>query len=216
VFNNAIDCRDYAFSEAIRQKYRKNLCLEGSFVLGHVGRFNEQKNHKYLIKIFALYSQIIPDAKLLLVGEGPLKDSIKELVAELKLTDKVIFLGQRDDVNNILMAMDVFLLPSLYEGLPVVGIEAQASGLPCIMSETITKEVAIADVYFESIDAEPKAWVSKLLDINPNDIAKRTNAYKIVGSKGYDIDKEAEKLYKLYKSFEEDINANQNLSSLSD
>lgn len=202
VFNNAIDCNEYAFQKEIREKYRKSLYVEDCFVIGHVGRFNEQKNHKYLVKIFEKLVLVKENAKLILVGDGPLRENIEQEIEERGLEDKVLFLGQRCDVNKLMMAMDLFILPSLYEGLPVVGIEAQASGLPCIMSDAITEEVALVDTYFESIKADSKVWVDKIVNIKINDNTKRENAHTIIAAKGYDINQEANKLYEFYKGLE--------------
>lgn len=202
VFNNAIDCNEYAFQKEIREEYRKSLNIEDCFVVGHVGRFNEQKNHKYLVKIFEKLVRRKENAKLILIGDGPLRKDIEREIEDKGLEDKVLFLGQRSDVNKLMMAMDLFILPSLYEGLPVVGVEAQASGLPCIMSDTITEEVALTDTYFESIKANPEVWVDKIENIKINDNTKRENVHMIIAAKGYDINQEANKLYAFYKGLE--------------
>lgn len=128
VLNNAIDYDKFKFNDCIRNKIRRELGLDNKFVVGHVGRFCEQKNHIFLIDIFCQVIKHNRDSVLVLVGEGPLKEEIKKLVKERNIETNVLFLGQRSDVNELLQAMDVFVLPSLYEGLPVIGVEAQASG----------------------------------------------------------------------------------------
>ena len=114
-------------------------------MIGHFGRFVKQKNHDFLIDVFNEYHTKNPDSKLLLVGTGPLEEKIKDKVEKLNLSDSVLFLGQREDTNKLYSAMDVFCLPSLYEGLPVVGVEAQAAGLLCIFSDKITPDVIISN-----------------------------------------------------------------------
>lgn len=202
VLNNAIECEKYAFSEKKRNEKRTELHLDNNYVIGHVGRFNEQKNHDYLIDIFREVNRYNNDARLLLVGDGPLRRKIENKVIKYGLEGKVIFLGQRNDVDELLMAMDVFVLPSLYEGLPVVGIEAQATGVPCVFSDSITNEVNIINVTFLSIYSKPTIWAETLMDIHKKSV-RRDLAYKIISNKGYDINREATKLYKLYKSFDD-------------
>lgn len=139
-----------------------------AFVVGHVGRFIELKNHVFLIAVFGAVVQQLPNARLLLIGEGPLRPSIEAHVARIGLGERVIFAGGRDDVPSLMRgAMDIFVLPSRYEGLPVVALEAQAAGLPVVLSDTITREVAaIAEhVHFVSLEQSPKTWADRLLAI---------------------------------------------------
>ena len=144
LLNNAIDIDKFAFNEEIRKKKRAELGIsEDTFVIGHVGRFVEQKNHDFLIDIFKSIYEQKKNSTLILVGEGPLFDEIKKKVYSLNLESRVLFLGQRNDINELYQVMDVFVLPSLYEGLPVVGIEAQANGLPVVFCDNITKEIMI-------------------------------------------------------------------------
>jgi glycosyltransferase EpsF len=124
---------------------RKKLGLDGKFVVGHVGRFVPQKNHTFLIDIFTEVVKKRHESVLLLVGDGPLREKTEQKVAKLGLSEKVLFLGQCADTPALMMAMDVFVLPSLYEGLPVVGIEAQAAGLPCMLSDEMTAETKVLD-----------------------------------------------------------------------
>lgn len=201
VFNNAIDCEKYAFIPSVRDECRRYLNVEDSIVIGHVGRFTKEKNHTYLIDIINFLVKRNEKIRLVLVGDGPLKSDIEKKVRELEIEDKVIFLGRRDDVNRIMMAMDIFVLPSLFEGMPVVGIEAQASGLPCIVSDTITREINLKDVNFESINIEPSVWADDIERMLKNKSGERLEAYKYVESKGFDISVEANKLYELYNGF---------------
>ncbi|OUO45398.1 glycosyl transferase family 1 [Olsenella sp. An285] len=144
VLYNAIDLARFAFDAGVRVRVRAELGLmEGQLAVLHVGRFTEQKNHRFLIEAFAKASRRRPDAILLLAGEGDSRPSIERRVSELGLADRVKFLGQRSDVERLYSAADTFVLPSLYEGLPVVSVEAQASGLPCLLSDQITREVDV-------------------------------------------------------------------------
>lgn len=169
---NGIDIDRFTFDEKKRMKMRKLLNLESNYVIGHVGRFNLQKNHEYLLNIFQKVAKKIPNAKLLLLGDGELFSKVKNIAEQLGIKDKVVFAGVHKDVENYYQAMDVFVLPSLFEGLPVTGIEAQYSGLPCFFSNEITKEVKICDyVYFLEIgDKNINLWVDALVQepINNN------------------------------------------------
>lgn len=197
VISNAVDCRKFAFDSAMRDEVRKEFSVESDFVIGHVGRFSEQKNHIFLIQIFEEILQIRTDAKLLLVGDGPLRQEIFSLVCEKKLLDHVIFVGHRKDVNRLLQAMDVFLLPSLFEGLPVIGIEAQVSGLRCVVADTITSELKVRDVEFLSLSCSPKEWAKVVVNKGSSE---REVASKMMEEAGYNITKEAVKLQDLYLS----------------
>lgn len=146
IIHNAIDIDKFRFDEVARKKLRKEFCIKDStIVIGHVGRFVQQKNHTFLIDVFKEFHEKNPDSKLLLIGSGPLEDKIKKKVEKLGLKKSVLFLGQRNDINKLYSVMDIFCLPSLYEGLPVVGVEAQATGLPCMFSDRITKNIVLCD-----------------------------------------------------------------------
>ena len=136
VMHNAIDCEKFRFRPEVRERFRKEMGLEGKFVIGHVGRFERQKNHEFLIEVFAEVHKKNENSVLLLIGDGSLKDPIRQKVIVLNLEEYVFFLGQRDDVADLLQTMDVFVLPSLYEGFPVSIVEAQANGLVCIASDS--------------------------------------------------------------------------------
>lgn len=140
LLNNAIDLDKFKYDKKIKDKKRKELGIkEDTIVIGHIGRFVAQKNHTFLIDIFNQFHKKEKNSILLLAGQGPLQEEIKNKVRELGLDDSVRFLGQRNDANELYQVFDVFLLPSLYEGLPVVGVEAQASGLLCFLSDDMTK-----------------------------------------------------------------------------
>ena len=159
---NAIDRERFAFNDETRKRLRAAYHLDGSFVIGHIGRFVPQKNHSFLIQIFRDTLAKLPSARLLLIGDGPLKDDIQKMVQRFGLEEQVIFLGQRNDIPALLQAMDLFLLPSLYEGLPVSCLEAQAAGLSCIAADTVSVETAYEkDFQFLSLASE-ETWVNAI------------------------------------------------------
>ena len=198
LLNNAIDLDKFKYNEKLRKEKRKELGIsDDTLVIGHIGRFVAQKNHDYLIDIFNEVHKKNPDSLLLLVGQGPLKEEIENKVKELKLNDSVRFLGQRNDANELYQVFDVFCLPSLYEGLPVVGVEAQAAGLLCIFSDDMTKETKVLDTTeFLSLNNTPKDWADSILD----DVKKykRIDTSKEMTSKNFNIKEEAKKLEKYY------------------
>lgn len=199
VINNAIDLNNYKFNPSIRDKIRQELKIENKFVVGHIGRFSEQKNHKFLIEIFREVSKKEPNAILLLIGDGELKEEIKNLVNKYELNEKVIFIDSVSNANEYYQAMDIFVLPSLFEGLPVVGIEAQASGTNCIFSDTITKELELTNfVKFISIDDDSKGkWVEEIIK-NKNRGKNEVCNTKL--SQNYNIAREAKRMMSIYKS----------------
>ena len=185
ILHNAIPYEDFIFNQDIRNKMRKDLKIEDKLVIGHIGRFNEQKNHKFLVDIFEKIKEENKNAILLLVGKGNLENEIKKQVEELNLNDSVIFLGIRKDIPQLLMAMDIYVFPSLYEGMPNTVIEAQATGLKCIVSDTITKEANITGlVTYVSLTNDINIWKNNILK---NYTYKREDTSKIFKQKGKDI-----------------------------
>lgn len=158
IVRNAVDLDSFRFNEQTRDQVRRDLGLSDAFVVGHVGRFVPQKNHSFLIEAFSRFSRIRQDARLVLVGDGELTTRVQREVEKLGVGDKVIFLGQRKDTSRLYQAFDVFALPSLYEGLCLVGIEAQRAGLPCLMSDQITREVDITHTVDFLPIADPDYW----------------------------------------------------------
>lgn len=163
IINNGLDLDVYRFSQTDREHVRKEFNIEGKFVVGHIGRFSHQKNHNFLIDIFAEIKQKNDEAVLLLVGDGELKGQIQNKVNQLGLDDSVIFAGIRKDIPALLSAMDVFVFPSFYEGMPNTVIEAQATGLPCVISDAITNEAKVTDIiYYESLNKGVSQWVKQI------------------------------------------------------
>ena len=157
---NGVELSRFAFDPAARERIRRELRLEDAFVVGHVGRFAYQKNHDFLLEAFAAMRKRVPNARLLLVGEGVLFDQTREKAERLGVVDDVIFYGASYDVGALMQGMDLFALPSHFEGLPVVGVEAQAAGLPVLFSDCITRQAGLtAHVRFLPIEASaPEAW----------------------------------------------------------
>ena len=140
IMNNAIEPEKYCYDEDVRQEVRKEFGIEDRFVVGHIGRFAYQKNHEFLINMFAELCKEKKDAVLLLIGDGELKDAVYRQAVDLHIENQVVFAGKRDDVNRLLQAMDVFCFPSRFEGLPITLVEVQAADLMCLYSETITDD----------------------------------------------------------------------------
>ena len=195
---NGIDVEEHKFSQNSRDKIRAEYGLEDKRVLLHVGRFNVQKNHSRLIQIFQAYLKKHPDSVLLLIGEGELYDRIHEMVTRDHMENNVMFLGLRKDVADFMSAADVFVLPSLYEGLPVVGIEAQCSGLPCVFSAEITRETDITGKNcFVPLEKDDKVWTAAIDAAMQNRI-DRNCAREYVETAEYTIQATARKMEHLY------------------
>ena len=199
IIPNAIDLERFAFNPDKRKSLRQKLGLDGKFVLGHIGRFAYQKNHSFLINVFAEVVRVKPEARLMLIGDGELRKIIEEKVVNLGLQDKVLFLGNRNDVADLYNAMDIFLLPSHYEGLPVVGVEAQANGLKCLFSDKVTKECLLTDnAYFIDINQKVKDWVVEILKTK---IEYDRDGIENVKNAGFDIRESGSMLKNVYGVF---------------
>lgn len=195
LLHNAINVDNYLFDENERKRLRKDLNIEDKFVIGHIGRFMHQKNHGFLIDIFYEITKQCNNAHLVLIGDGSLKAEIEEKVKNLKISDRVSFLGVRNDVPKLLSAIDVKLFPSLFEGMPNTVIEAQASGLHCVISDTITKEADITGlVDYMSLNADAKTWADKALQYQSYE---RKNMKDVYIENGYDIQSAVNKFIEL-------------------
>ncbi|PWG60002.1 glycosyltransferase family 1 protein [Bifidobacterium catulorum] len=202
---NAIDTAQYRFDPAVAAEVRNGLGVaDGTFVLGHVGRFFPQKNHEFLIDIFAEVHRLRPDSELWLVGGGELDDELKNRIRAkvdgLGLHDAVRFLGVREDVNRLMQGMDAFVLPSLFEGLPVTMIEAQAAGLPCTISDRVPVQCDVTGgVQVVSLDAAPAEWARRILaQADAADASDRTRGAELVTKAGFDIVANAQWLQGFY------------------
>lgn len=195
VLNNAIDLSKYSYSVSSREKYRKLLGLNNSFVLGHIGRFVYQKNHEFLIEVFKEVHKKVQNAKLVLIGTGVLEESIKQKIKNYGLCDAVLFLGKRNDISEILNAFDLFILPSLFEGLPLVLIEAQASGIKSLVSENVTTEVKITP-YVDFIPLNISEWVDLIERYSIGYEREKTDS--LIKKAGYDLKDQIKVLEQLY------------------
>lgn len=199
VLNNAIDSARFSFDPVCREVCRKELGLDQEFLVGHVGHFTEPKNHFYLVNVFHELHKRKPDARLLLVGGGPDFDAVVEKVNNLHLQDAVIFAGRRPDVERLYQAMDVFLMPSRWEGLPLVLLEAQASGLPVVASDRITRDVCCTEnFWYLNIEDSPAVWAEKLLQLSETPVERSADQGKLLREHGFDIYQEAGRLREMY------------------
>ena len=200
VINNGIDAERYRFNYTVSQDKRRELGFtEDNFVIGHVGRFAAQKNHKFLVDIFESVHNLNSKSKLLLVGNGELKNEVEDLLKSKGLLQETIFLSNRTDVPELLQAMDVFLFPSLYEGLSIALIEAQAAGLPCLISDTIDPRSAICDqVKILSLKQPAEEWAQEVENQKKTEI-DRSRAILDVDKSGYNIRHTAKMMEKIYE-----------------
>lgn len=196
ILRNAIDIEKFEFNEQMRVKIRKKLDVQGKFVLGHVGRFYYVKNQSFLLDVFFEVLKRKADSVLILVGKGEDEQKLRKKANDLGMADKVIFLIDRDDVDEIYQAFDIFVMPSLFEGLPVVGVEAQANGMPCVFSNMISREVLLTNNVCEmEINKSAKEWAEKILSLN---VERNLISKDELKEKGYDIKLESKKLQDWY------------------
>lgn len=197
VIKNAIEVDKFLYDKEKRDKLRKEYNLEDKFVIGNVARFMKQKNHIFILNLFKVILSKNKNAILMLLGDGELQEEMKNKAKELGIENSVMFMGNVSNVNEMYQAMDVFILPSLFEGLPVVGIEAQAAGLKCFMSDTITDEVAVTNnIKFLNLKNDSlEKWSDEIL-YNAN--YERKNMSKEIIAAGYSIEVEAKKLQDIY------------------
>ena len=197
VIKNALDVNRLGYSPDTRETYRKQLNLDGKFVVGHVGRFDAMKNHDFLIRLFSLVHERQPNAVLVLIGDGEQRATIETLIKRFALEDAVKLLGTRSDVVELLQAMDVFVFPSIAEGLGISVIEAQATGLPCIVSSCVPEDVRITGlVKFLDLKDPMEMWVEAILQyVNGH---KRSSHIEALTNHGYDVVATAEYLQAFY------------------
>ena len=198
LINNTIDTKRFAFSRKIRERIREQLKLQDKFVIGHVGRLERVKNQRFLIEIFSEIHKEIPHASLLIVGDGSLREDLEKTAKELGIMDFVAFAGKKEDTESYYQAMDVFVLPSLLEGFPLVLLEAQCSGLKCICSEGIPQEALIMEETERIPLAKRGEWIRKIEEASYE--KKREDRSKIVMMKGFDANQQIEKIEKIYQS----------------
>lgn len=204
---NAIRVALFAYNAEVRNEIRNELGISDSFVIGHVGRFHYSKNHEFLLEIFKELAEAAPEIHpvLLLIGDGPLLEDMKTKAKSLGISDKVIFAGNKSDVFRYYNAMDMFVYPSRYEGLPGTVVEAQSSGLETIISDTICEEVMLTDlVSTMSLNAGSGAWAERISDvIHKSDDTGETDRSKYarqVYEAGFDVTLQAQKMTRFYES----------------
>lgn len=196
VLPNAVDLSKFKYNPIIREKKRKELGVSNNLVVGNVARFHPVKNQIYLVDIFKSLYDKRKDAVLLLIGDGPEKEKVREKVRLLGLDKCVKFLDVRTDVNELLQAMDVFVFPSKLEGLPLSLIEAQASGLPCLLSNRVAEETAITDlVKFIPLEKQPDYWADTVLQLY---LEERKDISEKIKDAHYDIESNAKWLQQFY------------------
>lgn len=196
IIHNAIDLTQFQYDEDKRKLVRCRLKLEGKFVIGHIGRFYYVKNQSFLLDIVNEIKKRDNNVRLLLIGKGEDETLLRKKVKEMNLDENVIFLIDRADVNDLYQAMDVFVMPSIFEGLPVVGVEAQANGLSCLFSDTISNEVILTDqAEMMSLSQRPSVWADKIVNMKRD---KSINVQNQLAEAGYDIRIEAQKLMDWY------------------
>lgn len=196
IIPNAIEAHKYSFDKEMRDIKRKELGVQNKFVVSHIGRFHPQKNHSFLLEIFKVILKEKKNAVLVLIGEGPLRNEIEQQISDFGIDSSVILTGVRSDVPELLQAMDIFLFPSHFEGLPGVVLEAQAAGLPCVISDRITNEVKVSDlVEYVALDKSALDWAEKLINISQG--FERSTAHNAIVEAGYDT----ESVAKWYQDF---------------
>lgn len=202
VLNNAIDVSHYTFSQEIRNRVRKELGLEGKYVIGNVGKLNPPKNHTFLLDIFSQIRSQRSDAALVIAGGGETEEELRRKCRDLGVEDSVIFLGMLDDTRDVLQAFDVFVFTSKFEGLGMALIEAQAAGLECICSDVVPIETKVSDhIRYISLEESAEKWAEATLAIARYDrTSHAAAAAQSIRKYGYDIHYEAEKLEEIYKS----------------
>ena len=198
IIKNGIDVKGFSFNEIVRKQVRDEFGISlRTRVIGHVGRFDSNKNHVFLVEVFAHYAEHHPDSLLMLIGTGETRTIVEEKVNDLRLTKKVLFLGERFDVSNLLQAMDAFLMPSLFEGLPFVLVEAQAAGLPCLVSDTIDQNAKITPhLAFLSLNQSAAAW-AEATEILLTQHQRGVSDEYIIGN-GYGIGETVRRLETIY------------------
>lgn len=200
ILPNGIDVDKFAFSQTIRDEYRKKMGLEDKFVIGHIGYMDTEKNHMFLLRVFKKLVEVRPDARLLLIGDGRLRSEIEQYIEENQLSDVVQVLGNRTDVANLYQCMDIFVLPSLFEGLPVTLVEAQSAGLRCLVSSAVTTQANITgDVQYLSVDDENMGEWIRMLSENGDVTRNRSVFAETMGNSAFNISKSVEALLQAYQ-----------------
>ena len=199
IIPNAIDIKKYSYDEELRALTRAEFeASPSTIILGNVGRFSIEKNQCFIVEIFKEFQRLKSDSKLVLVGDGSYRKNIEEKIKELELEDRVILTGKRKDIRAILSGMDIFIMPSLFEGTPVSALEARSSGLPCLLSDTITRCVEMDGIKYFTLKKEAEIWARFTLDFYNERALYDRHDYNVVVDHGYSISSTAETLQKYY------------------
>lgn len=202
IIPNAIDVEKYEYSLKNRKEIREELKIdEGTKIYGHIGTFTYPKNHNFLIDLYEKIQKTETDSKLILIGEGTLKKEIEDKVKEKKLQDKVLFLGIRQDIYKILSAMDYFIFPSIFEGVPLTLIEAQSNGIPIAMSDSIFKEATINSNCFRLSLNDEEKWINKIKNNNEETTEQRIRRNEEIRQTNFNIKLQAKNLQKIYLKY---------------
>lgn len=203
ILNNAIDYKKYQYNPVFRKEIKKQLKLQlNEIIIGNIGKLVKDKNQIFLIHIVAEILKKKPDIRLLLIGSGELEETLKREANQLGVQNNIIFYGYTQNVEKLLQVMDIFVMTSLNEGLPLVALEAQAAGLPCLLSSNITKEVSLRNCFYLSLDCGYIQWANKIMTILENWNGERKIEDKLFIDKGFAIEQEAEKLGRYYKNLQ--------------
>lgn len=200
VLNNAIDIQKFQFDPQNRKEYREEFGVqEDEFLIGHIGHFTPQKNHFFLLDIFRAYHKLDPKAKLLLIGGGADFERVREAAEKMELQDSVIFAGRRSDAASVYSAMDLFILPSIWESLSLVTLEAQANGLPALVADVVPLDAKCTDrVFYEPLSHKPEEWAEAVQRIRKQNFDRNADTREAIAEKGFDIHKEAGDLRNIY------------------
>ncbi len=197
VISNAIDIKKFKFNKNIRNRIRSDYGINNKFVVGHIGFFTDVKNHDFIVDVFNIFHKKNPNSILMLIGDGPLKNNIIEKVSKLDLQESVIFTGTSQNVHEILQIFDVFVFPSKFEGFPISLVEAQAAGLPCLISSNITKEILLTDQVKHLPINDPIRWAEELSRISFK--TDREKSFEKVKNAGFDISTMAKEIQEYYQ-----------------
>lgn len=200
VIPNAIDAKTFMFSAEARSSVRKKLNCEDAYLLGNVGRLHPQKNQEFLLRLLKQMRSVRPNVRLLLVGDGPLKEELREEAEKLGVHDLVFFEGAVADTSSYYSAMDCFVFPSLYEGFGIAALEAQASGLPCVLSDSVPLDVKISDCVYHMSTDSVDSWAQKCLALESNSFENRLRGADMVASSIYDLDNAVPVIVKALRS----------------
>lgn len=206
IIKNGIDTDLFSYNREVREEVRREFALEGKLTIGHVGNFIPQKNHKFMVDIFSELVKIHPESVMIFLGRGDSMGEIRNYAMQAGVSDKILFPGSRSDVHRFYQAMDVFLFPSLHEGLPIAGVEAQAAGLPCLFSDSVTDEIIICrNAKRIPLNQPAEVWAARIAELADGFV--RGDTSNEVLSHGYDAHGTARRMQEIYLKGKAEKNA---------